>query len=669
MQKNKLRNITSNDLYLFNIITSQELSPDGKHIVFSVQHVDRNSEKKTNNLWIAPTNGEKLYQFTFGNQSDIQPKWSPDGKKIAFISNRIDENQFQIFTIPFEGGEARTLTNMKGEFNNFAYSPDGKKIVACFRKKDQDAIERELDAKKKDLGIVYRHIDRVFYKLDGYGYLPKERWHLWIINTKTGHSKQITDSKIHDHLNPQWSSDNKRIVYQANISDNPDLVQDADDLFILDIVSKQETKVTTPSGSKSLPAFSPDGKTIAYFGQEGKNVDWKNNLLWIVPSDSSKPARALTKQFDITAIGTTINDIGSQVIKPPSWDLEGNIIYFQVIKHGNTSLFSLNLIEEAIEEVINNQGVVGDFNFDKSHERIGYLFATMQDPGQIFIKDVNNKSGRQLTNLNQDWLSKIDLGSIEEFWFKGSDENDLQAWVIKPPNFDPTQKYPSILEIHGGPMVQYGNIFMHEFYFLAAKGYVVYFTNPRGGRGYGEEHTKAIHGGKWGTVDYEDLMKLSDLMETKPYIDKTRMGVTGGSYGGYMTAWIIGHTTRYNAAVAQRVVSNLLSMWGSSDYNWSFQTIFGNKAPYEDIKTLWQCSPMRHLGSAKTPTLVIHSQDDLRCPIEQGEQLYIGLKNLGVPSEFLVFPDSPHGVSRVGRTDRRIVRLEGMKDWFERYLK
>jgi len=669
MQKNKLRNITSNDLYLINIISNQELSPDGKNIVFSVQKVDKITEKKFNNLWIAPTNGGNVYQFTFGNHSDIQPIWSPDGKKLAFLSNRIDEKQFQIFTISFEGGEANALTQMNGEFNNFAYSPDGKKIVACFRKKDQDAVERELDSKKKDLGIVCRRIDRVFYKLDGYGYLPKERWHLWVIDAKTGHSTQITDSKIHDHTNPNWSPDCKHVVYQSNTSENPDLVPDADDLFILDIVSKQVNKVITPFGSKSRPIFSPDGKTIAYFGQEGKNVDWKNNLVWIVPSDSSKPAIALTIHFDLSAVGNTINDIGSPGIKPPTWSLDGNKLFFQAIKHGNTNLYSIDIRGEKLEEVISNQGVVGDYNFDKSQDKIGYFFATMHDPGQIYIKELIDKPGKQLTNLNQDWLSKVNLGSIEEFWFKGSDENDLQAWVIKPPDFDPSQKYPSILEIHGGPMVQYGNLFMHEFYFLAANGYVVYFTNPRGGRGYGEKHTKAIHGGKWGTVDYEDLMKLSDLMEKKPYIDKAQMGVTGGSYGGYMTAWIIGHTNRYKAAVAQRVVSNLLSMWGSSDFNWSFQTIFGNKAPYEDITRLWQCSPMKHLGSAKTPTLVIHSQDDLRCPIEQGEQLYIGLKNLGVPSEFLVFPDSPHGVSRVGRTDRRIARLEGIMDWFERYLK
>ncbi|MFH1446262.1 MAG: S9 family peptidase, partial [Chloroflexota bacterium] len=439
--------------------------------------------------------------------------------------------------------------------------------------------------------------------------------------------------------------------------------------FILNINTKQVHKLETPFGPKGHPTFSPDGKLIAYFGHEGKGEDWKNTLVWVIPADSSKPARELSSTYDLHAAGSTINDIGTAQVVTPVWSADGKRVIFQAIQHGNTSLWSIDLNGKNLTPIIKKAGVVGSYNFDKGFQKIAYFFATMKDPGQIWLLDLENNQDKALTHLNHEWMRLIDLGNVEELWFKGSDNNDLQGWIIKPPDFDLKKKYPSILEIHGGPMVQYGNFFMHEFYILAAHGYVVYFTNPRGGRGYGEEHTKAIHNGKWGTVDYADLMHWTDFMQKQPYIDKSRMGVTGGSYGGYMTAWIIGHTQRFKAAVAQRVVSNLLSMWGSSDFNWSFQMIFGNKAPYEDIEQLWQCSPMKHLGGAKTPTLVIHSQNDLRCPIEQGEQLYIGLKNLGVETEFLIFPDSPHGVSRAGRTDRRIVRLNAILNWFEKYLK
>lgn len=214
----------------------------------------------------------------------------------------------------------------------------------------------------------------------------------------------------------------------------------------------------------------------------------------------------------------------------------------------------------------------------------------------------------------------------------------------------------------------YGNHFMNEFYYLASKGYVVYYTNPRGGRGYGEAHAKAIWGA-WGTADYADVMAWTDHVEKLPYIDRDRMGVTGGSYGGYMTLWIIGHTARFKAAVAQRVVSNFVSMWGSSDFNWGFQHTFGNIPPYKDINAAWDCSPMKYIGNAKTPTLIIHSENDFRCPIEQGEQAFVALKQLGVDSEMVRFPEESHGLSRGGRTDRRIARLNHILRWFEKYLK
>ena len=209
---------------------------------------------------------------------------------------------------------------------------------------------------------------------------------------------------------------------------------------------------------------------------------------------------------------------------------------------------------------------------------------------------------------------------------------------------------------------------MHEFYYLAARGYVVFFCNPRGGQGYGERHSSAI-ANDWGSVDYADLMTFADLMADQPFIDPDRLGVAGGSYGGYMSAWIIGHTDRFKAAAAQRVVSNLISMWGSSDFNWNFQQAFGDKPPWDNLENLWRQSPMAHIGRATTPTLIVHSENDLRCDLEQGLQLYVALKTLGVPTELLLFPEESHGLSRGGRTDRRIVRLQQIAEWFDRYLK
>jgi dipeptidyl aminopeptidase/acylaminoacyl peptidase len=291
----------------------------------------------------------------------------------------------------------------------------------------------------------------------------------------------------------------------------------------------------------------------------------------------------------------------------------------------------------------------------------------MTDPGQIRVMDMATGKSRQMTDFNS-WLKSVDLGVVEEVWFQGRDSNDLQGWIIKPPGFDPDQKYPSIFEIHGGPMTQYGYHFMHEFYFLAAQGYVVYFCNPRGGQGYGKSHTKAIWT-NWGDADYADLMLWADSLKAQPYIDPERMGVTGGSYGGYMTLWVIGHTHQFQGAVAQRVVSNFISMWGSSDLNWKMQHLTGDPAPSEDIQTAWNHSPVKYLRNATTPTLIIHSENDHRCPIEQGEQAFVTLKVHGVETEMVRFPGEPHGLSRTGRTDRRIARLNHILRWMDQHLK
>jgi len=292
----------------------------------------------------------------------------------------------------------------------------------------------------------------------------------------------------------------------------------------------------------------------------------------------------------------------------------------------------------------------------------------MTDPCQVYFQALDTQKSRPLTKINSDLIRVLDLGEIETHWIKGAAGNDLQGWILKPPGFNPKAKYPSILEIHGGPLTQYGYFFMHEFYFLAAQGYVVNFCNPRGGRGYGEEHGKAIWG-DWGNADYADIMSWTDFVAEQPYIDKQRMGVTGGSYGGYMTVWIIGHTDRFKTAITQRCVSNFTSMWGSSDFNWAFQYELQAGPPFEDLEKFWNMSPIKYIGNAKTPTLVIHSENDLRCPIEQGEQVFVALKRIGVDTEMVRFPEEFHGLSRTGRTDRRIARLNHFVRWFDKYLK
>jgi dipeptidyl aminopeptidase/acylaminoacyl peptidase len=668
MPPRKKRSITAEDLYKFELISDVRISPDGQHVIYTQGRVDQKTEKKYSNLWIVPTRGGQPRQFTYGDQKDSHPRWSPDGSKIAFTSNRGDEEKPpQIYLIPFRGGEARKLTEIKGTIGDFSWSPDGKTILCTVAKMDDEVLEREEDEGKKKLGVVSRHYQRVFYKLDGFGYLPQERLHLWSVNARTGKTKQLTDDPVFDEESPSWSPDGKWIAFTSNRSDDPDFTREAVDLFVMPAGGGEFRKIETPVGQISAPRFSLDGKWIAYYGLEGKGQWYKNIGLWVVPADGSAPPVNLTEKYDLHVEPMTINDLGQPEKMSPTWSNDGSKLYFQVVYHGSTVLYSISPDGENLDTVIGEGGVVGSFSFDRDQNRMAYFLGKMDDPGQVCLWEVSNGKERQLTKINHRLLNSIDLGEMEEVWIKGPADNDLQGWILKPPGFDPTKAYPSIFEIHGGPLTQYGKFFMHEFYYLAAQGYVVHFSNPRGGRGYGEEHAGAIWGG-WGGADYDDLMTWTDYVASLDYIDSDRMGVTGGSYGGYMTVWIIGHTDRFKAGVTQRCVSNLVSMWGSSDLNWIFQEVLSDTPPFEDLQKFWDHSPIKYIGNATTPTLVIHSENDLRCPIEQGEQVFVALKSLGVDSEMVRFPGEFHGLSRSGRTDRRIVRLNHISRWFDIYL-
>ncbi len=662
------RRITAEDLYAMKLVSHARISPDGKHIIYVLQTVDKDSEKKYSNLWIAPTDGSEPYQFTFGKQSDSSPEWSPDGRLIVFQSNRENTDMPpSLYKIPFGGGEAQKLCDIKGMVMNFEWSPQGDQLLAAVVMADPKMLERMMDEKKKKLGVVDRVYDSVRYKFDGMGYLSGEKAHLWLISVQDGKTEQITTDDAYMEMGGAFSPDGKQIAYVSNHAERPLFEPWEDDIFIYDVEEKTTKTLETPEGGKGSLSFSPDGTMLSYYGFEGRLTWHSFERLWVIPVDGGA-AKCLTSESDYGCFSTSLCDTVSMEMMNPIWTKDGKTIYFQADYHGSSILMNIPTAGGEIQWITKTPGVIGSPTFS-TEGRLGFIAGNIDVLPEIFTME--GEDYRQLTHHNDELLSEIDLGKVEEVWFKGEDDNDLQGWIVYPPDFDENKQYASILEIHGGPTAQYAFHFMHEFYYLASKDYVVYYTNPRGGTGYGEDHCQAIMG-DWGNRDYSDLMVWTDYIAAKPFIDTEKMGVTGGSYGGYMTVWIIGHTDRYKAAVAQRVVSNLTSMWGASDVNWMTQGMVGKdetKPPFEDIATYWKYSPIAYMGNAVTPTMIVHSENDFRCPIEQGEQVFVALQYMNVPSEMVRFPEESHGLSRGGRTDRRISRLNHFLRWFDKYLK
>lgn len=455
--KSKKRLIAAEDLYELQLASSPMISPDGRSVVYSVQRVDRAKEKKYSNLWLASTDGGPPRQFTHGDQSDTSPAWSRDSEHIAFLSDRKGDDQSQIFVMPVQGGESRPVTDLKGEFGYMEWSPDGRRIAFEFQAKSEEEIERESDDQKKELGIVHRRFTRIWFKADGVGYIPSERWHIWTLDVESGHAAQLTSGDIYDEKRPVWSADGSEIVFASNRSDDPDLNPDAIGLYAIPAGGGELREIPVPDGEKFGHAVSPDGNWVSYAGKEGRGDWWRNDHLWIVPFDGTAAPICLTDDEDVCVGDMSISDMGEGGTSAPAWAYDSKTIYYQISRHGNTHLMALNIDSRTRTEVVAGEGVVIGFTVDSSSARAAYLFTDRNDPGQVKVVNLSDGTQTQLTNLNTFLSEQVELGEIEEVWFKGPDDNDLQGWILKPPGFDASKTYSSILEIHGGPLAQYGN--------------------------------------------------------------------------------------------------------------------------------------------------------------------------------------------------------------------
>ena len=665
--KAKKPSITGEDLYRLRIPNCAVMSPDEKQVAYTVERMDKSEKKYFTNLYVLDLASGEQRQFTHGKTADRQPAWSPDGSLIAFVSTR--DGKTAIYLIPSSGGAERKLIELDAAIGDLKFTPDGANLIFSMRYNDSHFIKDEKEKKKPP---VFRHVTRLFFRLDGEGYIPKDVFQTYTVDIATATLRQITKGK-RDNMGASISPDGKLVAYISNRRRNPDVDMMYEDLFVVPFSGGKERQIPAPDGPKAMPTFSPDGKTIAYIGHDNPNDAWgvTNQHVWKVGVSGSPKARDLMPKFDRMTYDQSIGDLGEgHEMAAPVWSVDGKRIYFLSSDTGATNLFYVPAAGGKPTRVFAGKCHVKDFSLKGKTRTVAMIVSDLNNPGDILTCPATyggEKKATRHTDFNSFLRTEVQLSKTRDIMFRSFDGTMVQGWLVFPPGFNPKRKYPSILEIHGGPRVQYAYTFFHEMQYLAAQGYVVFYTNPRGGSGRGETWAEAIAGG-WGGLDYQDCMAAADYLEKQKYIDPKRIGVTGGSYGGYMTNWIIGHTKRFRAAVTQRSVVSLTSMYGASDIGWSLEREFDG-TPWDNRENYDRCSPITYFKNVTTPTLIIHSEQDLRCPTEQSEQMFTMLKRLGKTVELVRFPEEPHGLSRHGRPDRRIARLEWIAKWFNKYMK
>lgn len=667
------RKVTAEDLLRIRVVGEPRVSPDGRRCVFTVKTIDAERNRYLSHLWMADLLRGEVHPFTSGEVSDATPRWSPDGTRLAFVRTDLREKRSQIWLIRSDGGEAWPLTRLEeGSIGGLVWSPDGTRLAFTFRPLHPDwTQEARKRREEKGQSNPPRVITRLFYRLDGAGFLDL-RQHIWMCDSRSGQAWQITDGD-YDDSSPVWSPDGRWLAFVSNRSDDPEEKPYEVDIWLVATDLPQYPvssfhKVPTPVGSKGNLSWSPDGRWIAYMGIEGKEDPWvpRNARLWVVDPQTQQ-VRCLTEDLDRYVGNVTLSDMREAFAGggPPLWGPEGDRLFFTVSDRGNCHLYQVFLPEGAPRALTQGEMDLYAFDADGRASVLVLALSRPSQPGELFLWREGEL--QPLTDLNREWREEVHLSEPEEVWFESFDGTKVQGWLLKPPDFDPNRRYPLLLYIHGGPHAQYGNTFFHEFQFHAARGYVVMYCNPRGSTGYEEAFAAAIRG-QWGEVDYKDVMAAADYAASLPYVDARRMAVAGGSYGGYLTNWIVGHTDRFRCAVADRSVVNLQSMAGTSDFPFHPDGYWEGNF-WDRPERLWAQSPLRFAAQVRTPLLIIHSEGDLRCPIGQAEEWFAALRRLKKEVVFVRYPaETSHGLSRSGPPDLRVDRLQRIAQWLDQHL-
>jgi dipeptidyl aminopeptidase/acylaminoacyl peptidase len=644
------------DVYELSGAADPRLHPDGHLVAYVVWWTDRESGEYRSAIWLATVDGsEPPRQLTAGAARDAAPRWSPDGASLAFTSSRgagEGASPAQLYVLPVHGGEAKKLTDLAEDVSLPVWSPDGARLAVCSRVRDA-AYEEEDDRKRRP-----RRFTRLNYKLDNVGWTGDRRQHVFVVAADgSGEPRQLTSGEF-EHSAPAWSPDAKRLAFVSARGEDWDLSL-ATDVFVARADGREEpTRLTASTGGCDFPVWSPDGEEIAFLYTHG-TMDWpRHGQVAIVPAGGGE-MRLLTKQLDRQCAPYP-------PLRAPIW--QNGRVHFAVEERGNVQIYSAPVdgAGPPTPLVAGERVVTG---FDVVGETVVHTSTVATAPAEL------HRAETSLTAHGKRFREGRDLSEPERYTAISEDGTEVDAWIVRPAGFETGKRYPTLLSIHGGPFSQYGTGFFDEFQVFAGAGYAVVYSNPRGSSGYSEEWGRAIRGPSngqgpgWGTVDYQDVIAALDTaLERYDFLDPDRLGVLGGSYGGFMTSWIVSHTDRFKAACSERAVNSLVSAYGSSDLFWAFAGQFGSYL-YDDLDAWVERSPATYAKNIQTPLLIMHSENDLRCAIEQAEHLFVTLRLARKPVEFVRFPAESHELSRSGSPAHRVMRFEILLDWFDRHLK
>jgi dipeptidyl aminopeptidase/acylaminoacyl peptidase len=682
------RPITEKDLFKFVWIADPQISPDGSQIAFVRVTVDDKADQYETAIWIVRTDGGDTPRQLTSGKRDLAPRWSDDNRQIAFVRSVEKDGRpqpGQIHVMSLAGGEPRAVTNIARDAGNPLWSPDGKTIAFTSQARPEDIAPKEESddaAKKEDKPRVsdVKVITSAVYRANGIagsGYVDRERpSQIWTVavapGTEPARPRRLTAGEF-PVSSPRWSADGSQIYFISDRRKEPYYEANDSDLYAVSRDGGESTRIASIDGVIGAYTPSPDGKRIAFIGvpevQPDRSYDQPDLFVVDAPGGA---ARNLTAKFDFDANGAVGGDQRAprgQLPAGPVWSADGTSLLIKVGRQGNAELVRISEATGALTDVIagRSQEIVA-YSADAKGQTFAAVVSTPTVVGDLVAFRADGKlTPRKLTAFNDDLFGQLTINEPEEIWYTSFDGRRIQGWILKPPGFDASKKYPLVLQIHGGPHSAYGNTFIHEFQWMAAKGYVVLYTNPRGSSNYGQEFGNIIQFAYPGD-DFKDLMAGVDEVLKKGYIDEARLAVTGGSGGGLLTNWVVTQTPRFKAAVSQRDISDWTNFWYVADFT-LFRPTWFHKPPFEDPAEFARRSPITYVRQIQTPLMFILGDEDWRTPPSAGgEELFRALKYLRKPTVMVRFPGENHELSRSGRPWHRVERLQHIVHWFDKWL-